>query len=86
MIIRFHRQFDKHYVKLSRKVQERVDSVLELFQANPLNRVLKNHALKGSLTNKRAISVSGDIRIIFEQHDDYYLVVMLDVGTHNQIY
>lgn len=38
------------------------------------------------MLGKRAISVMGDMRIIFEEFNDYTLVLMLDVGTHNQVY
>ncbi len=86
MIIRFHNQFAKRYDKLARKVQEKVDIVLEKFRVNPFDSTLKNHPLKGVMADKRAISVSGDIRILFEEYGDYCIVTMLDVGTHNQVY
>lgn len=35
---------------------------------------------------KRSFSVTGDMRIIFEEHENYTMVLMLDVGTHNQVY
>lgn len=86
MIIRFHGQFAKRYDKLPRKIQKKVDVVLEKFRKDPFDDTLKNHALKGPMADKRAIYVSGDLRIIFEEYDNYILVIMLDVGTHNQVY
>ena len=85
MIIEFHKNFDKKYQKLSRSIQEKVDTVLEVFIRDPFDRSLKNHALKGNLKGKRAIHVMGNMRIIFEEYGKYVLVVMLDVGTHNQV-
>lgn len=38
------------------------------------------------MKGKRAFSVTGDMRIIFEEFDDYVLVIMLDIGTHAQVY
>ena len=38
------------------------------------------------MKNKRAISVTGNIRIIFKEFEDYTLVVMLDVGNHPHVY
>jgi addiction module RelE/StbE family toxin len=86
MIIKFHKDFVKSYKKLSPKLKQRVDLVIFGFRKNPLDPVLKNHALKGEMGGKHAISVTGNIRILFEEHGDYLLVIMLDVGTHSQIY
>jgi mRNA-degrading endonuclease YafQ of YafQ-DinJ toxin-antitoxin module len=38
------------------------------------------------LLGKKAISINSDLRIIFEEFDDYTLVVFLDLGTHNRVY
>ena len=86
MRVLYHKKFDKHFEKLSFKLQDKVIGIIELFRKNPINPILKNHALKGEMNGRRAISVTGDMRIIFEEHDNYVLVIMLDVGTHNQVY
>lgn len=64
----------------------KIDTALVRFKSNPLDAALYNHPLKGAMTGKRAISVTGDVRIIFEEYNNYVLVIMLDVGTHNQVY
>lgn len=86
MIIDFHKKFDKHYRKLNPKIRGKVDDILEIFATNPFDPILENHSLKGSMQGKRAFSVTGDIRIIFEEHQNYTLVLLLDVGTHSQVY
>jgi addiction module RelE/StbE family toxin len=86
MKIIYYKKFDKHFEKLTFKLQNKVIETIELFQKNQFSPSLKNHPLKGSMVGKRAISVTGDMRIVFEEYDNYVLVVMLDVGTHNQIY
>ena len=86
MIVREHRKFRKQYKKLSSKIQKKVQEKIGLFIENPLDIQLKNHALSGDMQGKRAISVTGDIRIIFEEFEDYTLVIMLDVGSHAQVY
>lgn len=86
MKILYHKKFDKRFEKLSFKLQDKVIEIIKLFQKNPINPILENHALRGRMNGKRAISVTGDVRIIFEEHNNYVLVIMLDVGTHNQVY
>lgn len=86
MILKFHKNFEKSYKKLNPKLQVRVDAAIGVFMRNPRDSVLKNHGLKGKLEGKRAFWVTGDVRVIFEEFDNYVLVAMLDVGTHNQVY
>jgi len=86
MKIRYHKNFEKKFKKLSPDVKKNVVSAVRIFSKNPFYTALKNHPLKGSLKGKRAFSVTGDVRIIFEEYDGYVLVIMLDVGTHNQVY
>ena len=86
MKIVYHKNFLKRYKKLSKDLRTKVEDAILLFSKNPKNKKLQNHALKGNMKGKRAISVAGDVRIIFEEHDNYVLVIMLDVGSHNQVY
>jgi len=86
MELRFHRDFVKKFKKLSPKLKSKTISSIEKFSKNPFDSSLKNHALKGRLLGKRAFSVSGDCRIIFEEINNYVLVIMLDIGNHNQVY
>jgi len=86
MIIRYHKHFKKNLKKLDKKLRKRVYEKTALFLKNPFDEQLQNHALQGPLQGKRAIKVTGDYRIIFEEIDNYILVIMLDVGTHNQVY
>lgn len=86
MQIRFHKNFEKRFRKFPEKIKKKIRDSLEKFSKNPLNPLLKNHPLFGKLEGKSAFSASGDLRIIFEEYDNYILVIMLDVGTHNQVY
>ena len=86
MQIRYHKRFEKHYQKLSDELKNKVQQKIAVFSQNPLDRQLKNHALTGKLFGKRAFSVTGDMRVIFEEFEDYTLVLFVDVGTHNQVY
>ena len=81
-----HKNFKKQYKKLLQPLKTKVDLALKKFVTNPFDETLKNHALKGKMYGKRAFSITGDIRIVFEEYDDYVVVIVLAVGSHNQIY
>jgi addiction module RelE/StbE family toxin len=86
MKIIYRKNFVKKYKKLSPKLKDKITTTLKQFKKNPHNPILKNHALKGRLKGLRALSVTGDLRVIFKAYDDYVIVIMLDVGIHNQVY
>ena len=86
MKIKYHKQFEKRFKKLPKSLQRKTIASIERFTQDPHNTQLRNHALKGKLKGLRAISVTGDIRIIFREHEGYTVVITLDVGSHAQVY
>ncbi len=86
MKIKFHKNFKKQFDKLSDKKKRKVLDIINVFINNPKDKKLKNHNLKGRLIGKKAISVSPNLRIIFEEYDNYLLVIFLDLGGHNHVY
>lgn len=86
MRIDVRKSFSKQYKKLSSRSKEKVNDAIRTFQKNPFDEKLKNHALIGRAKGKRSISAGFDLRIIFTVEGDYIVVIMLAVGTHNQVY
>lgn len=86
MKLYFHRRYRKQYQKLTHVMQIKANIAVKKFVSNPKTPGLKNHALKGEFQGQRAISVTGDVRIIFEEEDNYKRVTLLRIGTHNQVY
>jgi addiction module RelE/StbE family toxin len=86
MKIIYKKKFEKRLTKLPPKLKQKTLHTIEKFIKNPHDPTLRNHALKGALYGVRAFSVTGDIRVIFKPYDNYVVVVMLDVGIHNQVY
>lgn len=87
MTIRFHRNFLKNYRKrIERNPQlvSQFDSRLKLFQKDPNNGILRNHRLTGKKKAYNSFSVSGDIRVIYRKIGS--IVLLYDIGTHNQVY
>ncbi len=81
-----HKNFTKQYLKLNSKQQDLVNQSIVLFYKNPLDAKLRNHPLKGKYKGCNSIDVAFDLRIIFKQEKNYFVVVLLKVGSHNQIY
>jgi len=88
MIIEPHSSFTKSYRKRiahSPKLVAKTKKRLTLFVQNSAHPLLDDHALSGKKLNVRAFSVTGDIRIVYLPltHDH---ILLLDIGTHNQVY
>ena len=49
---------------------------------------LKTHKLRGTLEGSFACSMTHDLRILFEfiQHDGAGAILLLTVGTHDEVY
>jgi len=86
MKIRFHRRFKKQYKKLPDHLKQKTKQIIQQFMENPFEPSLRNHALTGRMQDLRSISVTGDMRIIFQESNDYAVVIFLDVGGHGKVY
>lgn len=88
MIIKLHPNFKKSYKKRIAKNPKLVSKTalrIKLFQQNPQNPILGAHRLTGAKKDLCSFSVAGNIRIL------YFLIsidkaVLLDIGSHNQVY
>ena len=78
--------FNKKYKKLSNGLKTKVDSVLERFMRNPFDAALMNPSLHGRLKGFKSIKAGVDLRIIFKEEGGYSLVVMIDLGKHDEVY
>lgn len=86
------RVFSKNYeriLKYSIKTADRIDLVLKRLQNNPFQSGLRTHRIRGhrrygSVWSSRA---TGDIRVLwtFDENDDL-LIILLDVGGHDEVY
>lgn len=66
------------------KVIEQLKLHLELFNDGVRKEPINDHPLTGKLKGLRAFSVGGDVRVVYQETEDCYL--LLDVGSHNQVY
>jgi mRNA-degrading endonuclease YafQ of YafQ-DinJ toxin-antitoxin module len=79
--------FDKNFIRAIRsntKLRLKFYSRVNLFQQHRSHHLLHDHKLKGKLNAYHAFSITGDVRVIYEEHSDHYRFV--DIGTHAQVY
>ena len=75
-----HRLFKKYYKKLSEKQKILYKQRLGLLQTNYRHPLLKLHNLSGDLKGCYAFSLGGDLRV------DKNHILLVKIGTHNQVY
>ena len=86
MEILSHRKFLKAYSRLSVMQRGQVDTALRLFEENRTDSGLRDHALKGKMKDLRAFSAANDLRVIYREDGGFVTIILLDAGTHNQVY
>ncbi len=85
--IEFTKQFQKRLKQRyghQPKVVARLQRHLQLFKQRIRKEPINDHPLTGRLRGLRAFSVGGDVRVVYEETTDRYL--LLDIGSHNQVY
>ena len=88
LTIKFTTNFKKSYTKIIRKKPEAGFDILEkllLFTINPFNPKLDTHKLKGKYSELWSFTVQYDLRIIFGFESDNS-VILVDIGTHDEVY
>ncbi len=85
MKIRFHKNFDKQYKKLTKQQQEKTRERLEVFLDNSFNPILNNHPLKGKYTDYRSINITGNIRAIYKFITEQECVFVA-IDSHSNLY
>ena len=84
MHIQLKKDFKKRYKKLPIRLQKAFQERFILFQQDPFNHILNNHALAGKYKKCRSINISGDLRAVYTIDDD--VIVFLIIGTHSELY
>ncbi len=79
-------KFNKKYKKINQNLKIKIDQALIKFTVNPFDISLMNHNLQGKLKGFKSIKAGFDLRIIFKEEKGYTLVIMIDLGKHEDIY
>ncbi len=84
MQISYSRHFIKYAKRLNPELRKKIQSRINIFSKNPLDPVLRNHALKSKYKDYRSIDITGDIRALYLQRENE--VIFDVIGTHSQLY
>jgi len=78
----------KKYLKRHPQSKAALQATLELLASDAYDARLKTHKLKGDFANVWACSVEYDLRILFEfvTRDDKKEILLLTVGSHDEVY
>jgi addiction module RelE/StbE family toxin len=85
MQVQFHKRFDKMASKLPPKVKQKMIERITLFVSDPLDPVLRSHALHTPYKGSYSIDITGDYRAIY-QLVDARTALFTHIGTHSQLY
>lgn len=85
MSVVFHKRFDKMASKLTPKVKTKMVERITLFNKNPVDRTLRNHALNTLYKGSYSIDITGDYRAIYHLVNEH-TALFTHVGTHSQLY
>ena len=85
MQIDYSKNFLKQYAKLPKKLQIQTDKKLLLWQNNPSNPQLRDHALDGKYQGYRSINITGDVRALYTKTGNT-IVIFGFIGSHSQLY
>ncbi|MDD5416046.1 MAG: type II toxin-antitoxin system mRNA interferase toxin, RelE/StbE family [Candidatus Daviesbacteria bacterium] len=84
MIILYNKGFKKAYQRLSKKIKEKFEKRIFLFEDDEFNPVLNNHSLKGKYSGYRSINITGDLRAIYRKKTTEIMFVAID--SHSNLY
>jgi addiction module RelE/StbE family toxin len=85
MNVIFHKRFDKMASKLSPKIKAKMLERITLFSRDPLDHILRNHALNTPYKGSYSIDITGAYRAIYSLVDDQ-TALFTHIGTHSQLY
>jgi addiction module RelE/StbE family toxin len=78
----------RRHLKKHPQAADTLEATLILLSESAFESRLKTHRLKGDLDGVWACSVEYDLRILFElvQHDGAEAILLLTIGTHDEVY
>jgi len=78
----------RRYLKKHPRAASDIAQALEILSADAHDARLKTHKLKGDLAGTWACSAGYDLRILFEfvQHESREAILLLSMGSHDEVY
>lgn len=85
MKILYSKHFKKRYKKLSKSLQNKVLTRLEVFMRDEFDPILNNHKLNTPWQGDRSINITGDTRLIYSKKENG-VCLLVDIGSHSELY
>ncbi|MBD2579132.1 type II toxin-antitoxin system mRNA interferase toxin, RelE/StbE family [Oscillatoria sp. FACHB-1406] len=86
---KFRRAFRK-FAKRNSDLQQRIEDTLQQMETDVFAPSLGTHKLSGKLDGLQSCSCGYDCRIVFsieqDTEADNEVIVLLDIGTHDEVY
>lgn len=82
---KFIKESDKFIKKFPDLINAFKECILKLEQ-DPFSSSLKTHKLKGTLNNCYSSSINFKFRIVFEFSENNEAIVLLNIGSHDEVY
>ena len=81
----FKRSYKKRIAK-DVLLKKKFWDALAVFTENPFDTKLKTHKLTGKLNGFWAISIAYDCRVIFKFIDENKFALLINIGSHDEVY
>lgn len=78
----------RRWLKRHPETAASIEATLEQLSADAAHPSLRTHKLRGSLTGCWACSAGYNLRVVFEfiQHEGQEAILLLALGTHDEVY
>lgn len=74
-----------HIQRKDKKLANRIEKQIMLFEENPKHPSLRVHKLSGNHVNMWSISITMSVRMVYLLIEDD-LAIFIKIGTHDQVY
>lgn len=76
----------KKFIKRHPMIRQQYRKTLELLEIDPWHPSLRLHALQGKLSGLQSVSVNLQYRIVIELIVEEEQIILLNIGSHEQVY
>jgi addiction module RelE/StbE family toxin len=76
----------KKFIKKHPELRNQYQTTLELLEVNPYHPSLRLHGLQGRLSGLSSVSINISYRIVLEMIIRESDIILVDVGSHDQVY
>lgn len=80
-VIHYDKEFEKQFLALPQKIQDKACKAEKLFRANPFHPSLRLHKLRGRLKDFWSLSIDKKYRIVFKIMPDG-VILFIAIGLH----